>query len=143
MVSNDQLFRPETDSITAADGLWPTLLAVFAHPDDESFGCGGTLARYAWSGVRVHLICATGGEEGSSDPEHLEGYASLAERRRDELNCAARSLGLSSVIMLGYRDSGMPGSPANQHPEALAAQPLDAVTARVTREIRQIGRAHV
>jgi LmbE family N-acetylglucosaminyl deacetylase len=138
MVSNDQLFRPETDSITAADGLWPTLLAVFAHPDDESFGCGGTLARYAWSGVRVHLICATGGEEGSSDPEHLEGYASLAERRRDELSCAARSLGLSSVIMLGYRDSGMPGAAANQHPEALAAQPLDAVTARVTREIRRL-----
>ncbi len=122
----------------AEDNLWPTLVAIFAHPDDESFGCGGTLARYAWSGARVHLICATGGEEGSTDPEHLEGYASLAERRRAELHCAAQALGLSSVTMLGYRDSGMPGSPANRHPEALAAQPLDAVTARVTHEIRRL-----
>lgn len=127
-----------TDTVASVNSVWPTLLAVFAHPDDESFGCGGTLARYAWSGVRVHLICATGGEEGLADPAHLEGYASLAERRRAELACAAQALGLASVTMLGYRDSGMPGSPANCHPEALAAQPLDAVAARITHAIRRL-----
>ncbi len=125
-------------NLSATDGPRPGLLAVFAHPDDESFGCGGTLARYAWSGAAVHLICATGGEEGSFDPEHLAGYTTLAELRRAELECAAQALGLSSVIMLGYRDSGMPGAPANSHPEALAAQPLEAVAARVTHEIRRL-----
>lgn len=119
-------------------GVRPTLLAVLAHPDDESFGTGGTLARYAWSGVDVHLICATGGEEGTVDERHLEGYISIGERRMAELRCAAEALGLSSVTMLGYRDSGMPGTPANNHPEALAAQPLEAVAARVTHEIRRL-----
>lgn len=120
----------------------PTLLAVLAHPDDESFGMGGTLALYSWCGATVHLICATGGEEGSMDPKHLEGYASTADRRRAELDCAAQTLGLASVTMLGYRDSGMAGTPANQHPDALAAQPLEAVAARVTHEIRRL-RPHV
>ncbi|MFV9506856.1 MAG: PIG-L family deacetylase [Oscillochloridaceae bacterium umkhey_bin13] len=120
----------------------PALLAVLAHPDDESFGTGGTLAYYSWCGAAVHLICATGGEEGSYEPHHLEGYASLAERRREELACACQALGLSSVELLGYRDSGMAGTPANDHPEALAAQALDTVTARVTSSIRRL-RPHV
>jgi mycothiol S-conjugate amidase len=124
------------DETTA--GARPTILAVLAHPDDESFGTGGTLARYAWSGAAVHLICATGGEEGTVDEHHLEGYGSISERRMAELQCAAEALGLSSVIMLGYRDSGMPGAPANSHPEALAAQPLDRVAARVAHEIRRL-----
>ena len=122
----------------AATRLRPTLLAVLAHPDDESFGMGGTLARYAWSGADVHLICATGGEEGSMNAEHLQGYASTAARRMAELECAASALGLASVIMLGYRDSGMAGIAANHHPEALAAQPVDAVAARVCHEIRRL-----
>lgn len=116
----------------------PTLLAVLAHPDDESFGMGGTLARYAWSGARSHLICATGGEEGTVDPAHLVGYGSIAERRAAELQCAAAALGLDSVIMLGYRDSGMAGALSNAHPAALAAQPVAAVAARVCREIRRL-----
>lgn len=125
-----------------APGTRPTLLTVMAHPDDESFGAGGTLAYYSWCGAAVHLICATGGEEGSFDPEHLEGYSSLAERRREELACACQALGLTSVELLGYRDSGMAGTPANEHPEALAAQPLDAVAARLTSSIRRL-RPHV
>ncbi|NTW03935.1 MAG: GlcNAc-PI de-N-acetylase, partial [Oscillochloris sp.] len=90
----------------------------------------------------VHLVCATGGEEGEMDPQLLEGYASVAERRAAELRCAAGALNLKSVTMLGYRDSGMPGTEANRHPEALVAQPLAAVTARVTSEIRRL-RPHV
>lgn len=120
----------------------PRLLAVLAHPDDESFGAGGTLARYAWMGAQVDLICATGGEEGAADARHLVGYGSLAERRAAELACAAQSLGLHQVILLGYRDSGMAGTPANQHPQALAAQPLDAVVERLVVLLRQL-RPHV
>lgn len=129
-------------TLATAAGARPTLLAVLAHPDDESFGTGGTLARYSWMGAAVHLVCATGGEEGSFDPEHLEGYASITERRQAELACAARALGLASLTMLGYRDSGMAGAPSNQHPEALAAQPHAAVVARVVGIIRRL-RPHV
>ncbi len=120
----------------------PTLLAVLAHPDDESFGMGGTLALYAWCGANVYLVCATDGDVGHAPPDLLQGYASLAERRADELRCAADKLGLTGVEMLDYRDSGMPGTPDNQHPRALAAAPQAEVTERVTQIIRRI-RPHV
>ena len=113
-----------------------TLLAVLAHPDDETFGTGGTLALYARRGVQVHLVCATRGEAGEIDPEHLKGFASIAEARVAELRCAAGLLQLSGVHFLDYRDSGMAGSPDNQHPQALAAQPVEAVAARVAQSIR-------
>jgi LmbE family N-acetylglucosaminyl deacetylase len=128
--------------IEMAGGARPRVLVVLAHPDDESFGAGGTLALYAWCGAEVHLVCATGGEEGEMAPELLEGYGSTAERRAAELDCAARALGLASVTMLGYRDSGMPGAEANRHPQALFAQSLETVAARVTAEIRRV-RPHV
>lgn len=120
----------------------PRLLAVLAHPDDESFGMGGTLAWYAACGAAVFLVCATRGEAGEVDPHHLSGYGSVAERREAELRCAAKALGLSGVFLLGYRDSGMAGSPDNQHPQALAAAPPDEVAAHVTRAIRRL-RPHV
>ena len=113
-----------------------TLLAVLAHPDDETFGTGGTLALYARRGVQVHLVCATRGEVGEIDPEHLKGFASIAEAREGELRCAAGLLQLSGVHFLDYRDSGMAGSPDNQHPQALAAQPVEAVAERVVQSIR-------
>ena len=114
------------------------LLAVLAHPDDESFGMGGTLAYYAQQGVAVYLVCATRGEVGDVAPEFLEGFHSIAELRESELRCAAASLGLAGVIFLDYRDSGMPGSPDNGHPDALAAAPLDEVAAKVAQQIRQL-----
>jgi N-acetyl-1-D-myo-inositol-2-amino-2-deoxy-alpha-D-glucopyranoside deacetylase len=113
-----------------------TLLAVLAHPDDESFGMGGTLALYARRGAAVHLVCATRGEAGTVDADFLEGYASIAERRESELRCAAANLGLAGVHFLDYRDSGMPGSLDNQHPQALVAAPLDEVAAKVVHYIR-------
>ena len=58
-----------------------TILAVLAHPDDESFGMGGTLAFYASRGVDVHLVCATRGEVGDVAPELLKGFRSIAELR--------------------------------------------------------------
>ena len=115
-----------------------TLIFVGAHPDDESFGHGGTLAKYAAAGVKVVYACGTRGEAGSADPEHLHGYASLGDVRWAELACAAEALGLADVIHLGYRDSGMTGSPDNQHPEALAAAPLEDVTARVVKVLRDL-----
>jgi len=114
------------------------LLSVLAHPDDETFGMGGTLALYAQQGVDVHLICATRGEVGEVEPHFLEGYQSIGELREHELRCAADNLGLAGVHFLDYRDSGMPGSPDNEHPQALAAAPLDEVTARVTGYIRKL-----
>ncbi len=125
-------------SVNFSSDTRPTLLAVLAHPDDESFGIGGTLAFYAWCGAEVHLICATGGEMGDIDPEHMNGYTSKAERRKAELNCAAAKLGLASVTMLGYRDSGMPGAESNRHPDALTTAPLDEVAAKVTHHIRRL-----
>jgi LmbE family N-acetylglucosaminyl deacetylase len=115
-----------------------TLLAVLAHPDDESFGPGGTLARYAAEGVDVHLICATGGEAGIVDEALLVDYSSPAELRIAELHCAAAQLGLSGVHLLGYRDSGMAGSPDNDHPRCLARANPHQVAARVTRHVRQL-----
>jgi len=113
------------------------LLAVFAHPDDESFGPGGTLALYARRGDEVHLICATRGEVGEAPPD-LNGFASVGEMREDELRRAASVLGLKAVRFLGYRDSGMPGSPDNHHPQALTAASLNEVAQPVAGYIREI-----
>ncbi len=115
-----------------------TLIFVGAHPDDESFGPGGTLAEYALRGARVYYACATRGEVGAADPEHLAGHASPGDMRWAELTAAARELGLADVIHLGYRDSGMPGSADNRHPEALAAAPLDEVAGRVVQVLRDV-----
>jgi LmbE family N-acetylglucosaminyl deacetylase len=114
------------------------ILAVLAHPDDESFGMGGTLALYASRGMDVHLVCATRGEVGEVSPELLKGFDSIAKLRESELRCAAGILGLTGVHFLDYRDSGMPGSLDNTHPQALAAQPLEEVATRVVRYIRAL-----
>ena len=114
-----------------------TLMAVLAHPDDETFGMGGTLALYARRGVAVHLVCATRGEVGMVDEEHMQGFQSVGEARENELRCAAGMLGLTGVHFLGYRDSGMTGTPDNTHPQALAAAPLEEVAAKVAHLIRQ------
>lgn len=115
-----------------------TILAALAHPDDESFGMGGTLALYASQGHNVYLICATRGEAGTVDPQHLNGYESIADLREDELRCAASHLGLTGVFLLDYRDSGMPGMEANQHPQAQINAPIDQVAGEVVRYIREL-----
>jgi N-acetyl-1-D-myo-inositol-2-amino-2-deoxy-alpha-D-glucopyranoside deacetylase len=114
------------------------LLAVLAHPDDETFGMGGTLAMYAHQGAEVSLVCATRGEVGEMDAEYMQGFSSIADRRESELRCAAGLLGLKGVYFMGYRDSGMPGSPDNQHPQALYAQPLEKLVRDVVHYIRLI-----
>ena len=102
------------------------LVAIFAHPDDESFGPGGTLARYAAEGNDVHVIIATDGIAGSvEDPGTVNGHESLAQVRSTELSNAAVNLGVTTIWSLPYRDSGMRNSPDNQNPAALIQQPLE------------------
>lgn len=81
------------------------LMCVLAHPDDESFGMGGMLARYAAEGVATYLVTATGGEQGwSGDPADNPGPAALRELRSHELGAAAQMLGIREVNLLGYPD---------------------------------------
>lgn len=80
------------------------LLLVFAHPDDESFSCGGTVAKYVKAGWRVDLICATRGEEGSRGPYVNLPRDQLGDIRQKELQQAGITLGINSVTFLGYRD---------------------------------------
>lgn len=115
-----------------------SLLAVLAHPDDETFGMGGTLAVYASRGVDVYLVCATRGEVGEIDPEFMEKFQSPACLRTQELKCAAEVLGIRKVFFLNYRDSGMAGSKSNLHAKALVAQPLEEVAHKVTHYIRKL-----
>ena len=115
-----------------------TILAVLAHPDDESFGLGGTLALYAQKGYDTYYVCATRGEAGTVDPEHLDGYKDTAELRTEELMRAARHLGLKGVYFLGYRDSGMPGSEDNRHPDAQINHSIDEVAGRIVQYIREL-----
>ncbi len=115
-----------------------TILAVLAHPDDESFGLGGTLALYARKGYYTYLICATRGEAGTVDPEHLNGFKDTAELRTQELDRAAKILGLKEVFFLDYRDSGMPGTEENKHPDAQINRSIDEVAGRVVRYIREL-----
>jgi LmbE family N-acetylglucosaminyl deacetylase len=114
-----------------------SLVFVGAHPDDETFGLGGTLARYALDGVNVVYACATRGEAGSADPEYLSGHASPGDMRWHELMCAGQILGLAEVVHLGFRDSGMPGSADNQHPDALVNAPIEAVAGRIVQVLRK------
>jgi len=113
------------------------ILAVLAHPDDESFGMGGTLAYYARQGVMVRLICATRGEVGEVEPDLLKGYQSIAELREHELRCAAAKLSLTSVDFLGYRDSGMRGTKENNDPRSLFQAPLDEVAKKIAALMRK------
>lgn len=115
-----------------------TLLAVYAHPDDEAFGTGGTLAYYAEQGVQVALVCATRGEAGEiADPE-LATPETLGSVRENELRCAAEKIGVRDVAFLDYRDSGMEGTPENQAEDALIQAPEDEVVAQLVAIIRRI-----
>ena len=77
-----------------------TVVAVFAHPDDESLACGGTLARLSDAGMHVVLVCASRGERASTSYEDQE----LGRMRATELTAAATTLGMSEVIILDHPD---------------------------------------
>jgi N-acetyl-1-D-myo-inositol-2-amino-2-deoxy-alpha-D-glucopyranoside deacetylase len=105
----------------------PVLLAVFAHPDDEAFRCGGTLALLARRGVRVHLLTATRGEAGSCGDPPLCRPDELPVLREQELRCACAALGVEPPRLLDYRD----GQLGEGDPEQLTARILEVV-----REVR-------
>ncbi len=95
------------------------LMAVLAHPDDESLGFGGTLARYAADGVDVFVLTATRGERGGyqghwrDDPRH-PGPSALASIREAELRAAADALGVREVSILDYGDGQLDSADAQQ-----------------------------
>jgi mycothiol conjugate amidase Mca len=122
-----------------------TLMAVHAHPDDECIGTGGVLTRYSDEGLYTVLVTATRGEEGEivdpeMDPEAMRPH--LGEVRVAELQQACQRLGIDECHILGYRDSGMAGTPANTHPACLAQADLYEATGRLVRLIRDL-RPHV
>lgn len=83
------------------------LAAVFAHPDDETFATGATLARYAHDGVHVSLFCATDGGAGQCSDVPVASPQELAGIRRNELHAAARHLGIRDVTPAGHPDKGL------------------------------------
>lgn len=96
----------------------PALLAVFAHPDDESLACGGLLAKCADSGVRVSLLCLTRGEHGPG-----QGDEPLGDTRARELAEAGRVLGIRDVVLLDHEDGMIPWI----EPALIEADILDAI----------------
>lgn len=130
-------------TLTAA----PRLLLVHAHPDDESLWTGGTIARYAAAGVQVTLVTCTMGEEGEVIPDSLRALAAdaadqLGGYRIGELRAACAALGVSDHRWLGgvgrWRDSGMVGVAANQHPRAFATGDLDQQAAALAEVIADV-----
>lgn len=101
------------------------LLAVVAHPDDESFGCGSVLAYAVNNGFIVTLCCATRGEAGEPTPGSVPEGHTIATVRENELHEAAEILGIARVELLDFVDSGMTGpSPTGS---LVAAPPSDVV----------------
>jgi LmbE family N-acetylglucosaminyl deacetylase len=103
------------------------LMAVLAHPDDESLGVGGTLAAYAAEGVEVHVVTATRGERGRYfTPDQHPGTEVVGRVREKELRSAARELGVYDVQLLGYMDG-----------EVDRAEPVEAI-ARIAGHLRRV-----
>jgi LmbE family N-acetylglucosaminyl deacetylase len=91
--------------LQAETGPGRRMLLVLAHPDDETLGFGGTIARYAADGVEVHIITATSGQKGwFGDPGRNPGEAALGRIRREELRRAGAILGARGVYLLGHTD---------------------------------------
>ncbi len=115
------------------------LLTIHAHPDDESSKGPGTIARYASQGVRTVLVTCTGGEAGdilnpAADSE--EARADLGAVRRRELDEAIEIIGYEKLYWLGYRDSGMPGTETNEHPESFHQADFDEAAGRLVQIVR-------
>ncbi len=118
----------------------PCLLTVHAHPDDESSKGAGSVARYHAAGVHTVLVCCTGGEAGdilNPAMDRPEIRERLPEVRMRELERATAIIGYDEVVLLGYRDSGMPGTADNEDPGSFAQAPLDEAVGRLVEVIRR------
>ncbi len=129
--------------VKPSNGAEPlTILGVFAHPDDEGFGAGGTLAMLVDKGNHVTLICATNGDVGEISDPALATPETLGQVRQQEMLEAMKVTGVKDVRFLGYRDSGMVGTPDNDnpnslnqaHPETVVGQ-IDAVLAELEPDV--------
>lgn len=116
-----------------------TFMAVHAHPDDEVFLTGGVLAKASAEGIRTILVTATRGEEGEIHDPDLdpdEAHHRLGAIREVELRRAVSILGIDELHFLGFRDSGMVGTPENDNPHNFHHADLETVTASLVRLIR-------
>lgn len=114
-----------------ADLSGRTVLVLHAHPDDEAVFTGATVRRLADRGARVVLVTATCGELGTPKVD-LRGRT-LAQVRQAELERAAELLGVARLVLLGRRDSGLPGWESGRHPQALVRADLPALAATLAR----------
>lgn len=114
------------------------LLCVVAHPDDETFGSGSTLIKYAAEGASVFTSCATRGDVGEIADRSDATPETLSAVREQEYYDAGKVMGVKQSILYGFRDSGMAGSPDNDHPNAYIKVPMDEVVAKVVDTIREL-----
>jgi LmbE family N-acetylglucosaminyl deacetylase len=114
-----------------------TLVAFHAHPDDECLLQSGSLAKAVHDGHRVVVVYATRGEVGESPDGLLEPGESLVERRMAEAMRSAEALGVHRVAWLGYRDSGMMGTPDNDDPRCFWRADLEDAAARVAETLQE------
>ena len=114
------------------------LLAAFAHPDDEGFGSGGTLAMLVARGAAVTLVCGTNGDVGEISDPSLATPDTLAQVRQQELRNAMDVTGVSDVRFLNYRDSGMAGTDDNEHPNCLHQADSGAVVQALVDIMKEI-----
>ncbi|HEY7105988.1 MAG TPA: mycothiol conjugate amidase Mca [Acidimicrobiia bacterium] len=115
------------------------VLSIHAHPDDEASKGAATMARYAAEGVRTVLVTCTGGEAGdilNPEADSPEARADLAAVRMRELEASVGIIGYHELYLLGYRDSGMPDTEHNAHPDNFANADLDEAVGRLVRIIR-------
>jgi len=118
----------------------PTLMTVHAHPDDETIGTGGTMARAVADGRRVVLITCTRGEMGEivvPDMDTPDNHRRLGEIRAGELERAMATLGITEWESLGYHDSDMMGRTGNLDPRSFWQADLDEAARRLTWFIRR------
>ena len=116
------------------------LLTVHAHPDDEASKGASTIARYSAENAHSVLVCCTVGEAGDIlNPalQNSETEEKLPQVRAEELALSAKIIGYNRVVMLGYRDSGMPESEHNDNPEAFMNAPFDNAVGKLVTIIRE------
>jgi N-acetyl-1-D-myo-inositol-2-amino-2-deoxy-alpha-D-glucopyranoside deacetylase len=114
------------------------ILFVLAHPDDESFGNAGTMMLAHGEGMTTGLLCATRGEVGEIRDPALATRDTLPAVRERELRQAMRLARLTELRLLGFRDSGMAGTPPNEDPRALVNVPFVEAMAHVVGHIRDL-----
>ena len=114
------------------------VVCFFAHPDDEAFGSGGTLAELVHNGHKVATVCATNGDVGEISDPALATSENLWRVRQEELRQAMKVTGITDVRFLDYRDSGMQGSDDNDNPDSLFQAEPSMVEAKISAILNEL-----